>query len=80
MATGNQMQPQQPAQEPSKAWVAKRKPTMRERYAEIQELLDIAQQVIGEIREEGMTEHNWALLGGLETLIRCENQAPQMFR
>lgn len=79
MVTGNQSQPQKPAQEPSKACVLKRKPTLRERYAEIQELLVIAQGVLADVERDGVDEFNLSRLRGLQTLIEFENASRPLF-
>jgi len=79
MVTGNQPQPQKPAQEPSKACVSKRKPTLRERYAEIRELLAIAQDVLADVERDGADEFNLSRLRGLQTLIEFENASRPLF-
>ncbi|EKZ1926526.1 TPA: hypothetical protein ACKQCJ_001133 [Stenotrophomonas maltophilia] len=80
MVTGNQPQPQKPAQEPSKACVSKRKPTLRERYSEIRELLILADKVLADVETDGLDLNNLGRLQAIHGLIQMENAEPPMFR
>ncbi|MGN3937757.1 hypothetical protein ABVB18_20335 [Xanthomonas citri pv. mangiferaeindicae] len=80
MATRNQTQQQKPAQEPSKAWPARRKPSMRERYGEIQELMSFAEDLLLEIYDGGLNDNVRLRVAALHLLVRDANSQPPIFK
>ncbi|CAD7740971.1 hypothetical protein LMG31884_47120 (plasmid) [Xanthomonas hydrangeae] len=80
MATRNQTQQQKPAQAPSKAWPAKRKPSMRERYVEIQDLMSLTEELLAEIYQGGLSNNVQERAGLLHLLVKDANSQPPIFK